>query len=550
MGMLIISIAILSLISIISITPIAATSTNIIPDQYIIKIKDGEDIESVIEEVINDLKKEGIETKDVDSYEELDIISIKVSKPYINDEIKRLSDDIEYVSNDIEIKAIGQIIPTGIDRIDLDKRLPLGTGISINGRVAVLDTGIDSSHNDLNVSTTDFIDCIDPSGNAEDKHGHGTHVAGIIGAKDNDIGVVGVAPNSLLYKVKVLNDNGRGSVSTLLCGINWVTTNAAKIDAANLSLGGRCPLNNPTCVALDNILEGAINDSINAGVVYIVAAGNDNKDAIDYFPARYANVITVSAIDDMNGRCDTPSSDKLASFSNYGSVIDIAAPGVNIYSTGLRNTYLTLSGTSMASPHVTGAVLLYKAVNPSADVNEIREGILSNSIPQSWPCNPAKFNGYGGFINDKDTFNEPLLYVAGNTWLNDINTKLIGEDVNCDAYTDLEHLVKSVRCDLIDPSNNIHVTKSTLMSSRGVIGDCGNAGDCKVFTNTFSSNEAPNTPGEWKIKAIFYDMNNNIIAIKDKSIKIDSFIVLPEASIGAILIIASILTIFVMYNRK
>jgi hypothetical protein len=541
--------------SIISITPIDAKgsmdkkSVEFIKDQYIIKIKKGKDIDNVKSKIVDILKKQDLDAK-VNTYRKLDLLSIKINKPNIKDELKKVIDDIEYISNDIRIQAVAQTLPKGIDRIDADKRLPLGTGVNINGRAAILDTGIDSGHEDLNVSTTDFKDCIDINGNAEDHNGHGTHVAGIIGAKDNNIGVVGVAPNALLYKVKVLDNTGNGSLENLLCGIEWVTNNADKIDVANLSLTGYCPISDTDCIAIDNILEDAINNSINAGVVYVVAAGNDNSDVKNYIPARYANVITVSAIDDGNGKCDSPTNDQLAWFSNYGSMIDVAAPGVNIYSTWLGNTYKSLSGTSMATPHVSGAVLLYKSVNPSANVNEIISGVLSNSIPQTWPCNASKSNGYGGFTNDKDTFPEPLLYVAGNTWINDIDTKLIGEDVNCNAYTDLEHLVKKVKCELLDPSYNIHASKSTSTSSNEVIADCGNAGDCKVFVNTFSGSEAPNTPGNWKIKAIFYDVNNNIIAVKDKSIRIDSFLVLPETTIGAILIITSMLTLFVIYSIK
>jgi subtilisin family serine protease len=272
-----------------------------------------------------------------------------------------------------------QTIPTGIRRIDGDlSSTNSGNGSgSVNVDIAILDTGIQTNHPDLTV--VGGKNCSTGSSYA-DGHGHGTHVAGTAAAKDDSNGVVGVAPGARLWAVRVLNNQGSGTTSTIICGINWVTQNANTIEVANMSLGGSG--SDSSCGGFDSY-HNAICNSVNAGVTYVVAAGNSYANANNYRPATYAEVITVSALADFNGEpgggapqtCRVDVDDTFADFSNYGSDVDMIAPGVCIYSTYRNSSYATMSGTSMASPHVAGAAALYKANNPSATPAQVKSAI-------------------------------------------------------------------------------------------------------------------------------------------------------------------------------
>jgi subtilisin len=282
---------------------------------------------------------------------------------------------VAYVEVDQVMHTFSQEIPTGVKRIFADQN----SNITIDGiddlridvDVAVIDTGIDSNHPDLNVYR--HVDCSGGSpltgsckAGGTDKNGHGTHVAGTIGALDNGIGVVGVAPGARLWGVKVLGDNGSGYTSWIIAGIDYVTKNAAEIEVANMSLG---------CECYSKAQDDAIARSVRAGVTYVVAAGNSNKDASTFSPANHPDVITVSALADFDGEpggrvgevtdrtvyCREDTDDTLANFSNFGSLIDIAAPGVCIKSTWPGGGYNIISGTSMASPHAAGAAALLAA---------------------------------------------------------------------------------------------------------------------------------------------------------------------------------------------
>jgi subtilisin family serine protease len=279
-----------------------------------------------------------------------------------------------------------QTTPTGISRTFAASN----SKITINGvddrridvDVAVIDTGI-SAHPDLNVAQR--VNCVNAfffiarcvSGGT-DGNGHGTHVAGTIGALDNGVGVVGMAPGARLWSVRVLNDQGSGYTNQIIAGIDYVRANAASIEVANMSLGCEC-----TSAAQNT----AITNLVNAGVVVVVAAGNSHKDASTFSPANHPDVITVSALADFNGQpgggaaptCRTDQDDTLADFSNFGSQVEIAAPGVCIYSTWLNGGYNTISGTSMASPHVAGAAALLASMhNPNSrtDVLNIRAALM------------------------------------------------------------------------------------------------------------------------------------------------------------------------------
>lgn len=297
-------------------------------------------------------------------------------------------------------------MPTGINRIDGELSLLSGItggGPDLDIDVAVIDTGVER-HPDINVFSQVSL-ATGETTQPTDLNGHGTHVGGTIGAKDNGVGVVGVAPGARIWSVKVLNRNGSGYMSDIIAGIDYVAQRSSQIEVANMSLGCEC-----TSAAMDSALSRAMN----AGVVFVVAAGNNAKNASTFSPARNPDVITVSAVADFNGlpgggapsTCYNDVDDTLADFSNYGAAVDIAAPGVCITSTWMNSGYKTISGTSMASPHVAGAaalaILKYgRPVNMSG-VASIRQRLVDAAAPQASP---------GGFTGDKDTYREPLLNV-------------------------------------------------------------------------------------------------------------------------------------------
>jgi subtilisin len=278
---------------------------------------------------------------------------------------------VQFVSDDRPVSAIAQTLPTGVNRIDADTSSTVannGSG-TVNVPVAIIDTGIDTSHPDLNVvggKNCQF------GGTYKDGNGHGTHVAGTVGARDNGLGVVGVAPGTPLYAARVLNNAGSGSWSTVICGINWVTQNAGTIKVANMSLGGSGSDDGNCGNTNNDALHKAICGSVAAGVTYVVAAGNDGVDFSGFVPAAYNEVLTVTAMADFDGipggggapTCRADVDETPADFSNYtaigspDSLHTIAAPGVCIYSTWKGGGYNTISGTSMASPHVAGTAAL------------------------------------------------------------------------------------------------------------------------------------------------------------------------------------------------
>lgn len=332
---------------------------------------------------------------------------------------------VAFVQPDVEMQAFGSLdpvqaqdhlaseIPTGIHRFDAELNTKTAAGIN----VAVIDTGMELSHPDLNVRSGK--NCTGP-GSPKDGNGHGTHVAGIIGAKDNGNGVVGVAPGVTLWAVKVLANNGSGFTSWIICGIDWVTStrtdrdNTNDIAVANLSLGGSGFDDNNCGNSNRDALHKAICRSVTKGVVYVVAAGNAAADAKNFTPAAYDEVITVSALADFNGKggggsaatCRPDVDDTFADFSNFGADIDLAAPGVCIISTYKNGGYAMLSGTSMASPHVAGLAALYIAQSgicgDSTCVANVRAALISAGKPQT--------DASCGFSGDPDAWAEPLAY--------------------------------------------------------------------------------------------------------------------------------------------
>jgi hypothetical protein len=239
--------------------------------------------------------------------------------------------------------AAAQVVPWGIDRVDADVSSTLagnGSGSVVGVTVFVIDTGV-AKHPDLNV-----VGHVNrATGKNSDCHGHGTHVAGTVGAKDNTTDVVGVAPGVRIFGVKVLGCNGSGWMSDVIEGIDYVTASTLRPAVANMSLGG----------GISQATDDAVRRSVAAGVTYAIAAGNSGADACNSSPARAGTtngVITVAATDSANAE---------ASWSNYGSCVDIWAPGVGVVSTKLTSGLSTKSGTSMASPHVAGGAALYRS---------------------------------------------------------------------------------------------------------------------------------------------------------------------------------------------
>jgi subtilisin len=267
----------------------------------------------------------------------------------------------------------GDNAPTGVRRVGAATATTAREASSAN--VAVIDTGIDLTHPDLNAAAG--ANC-NGTGAPTDGNGHGTHVAGIIAARNNGSGAVGVAPGTKLFAVRVLNSSGSGYTSNIVCGIDWVTSTRTDADAtndiavANMSLGGSmAPYGN--CGRTVNDPEHiAICNSIAAGVTYVVAAGNSAADEQGFAPANYGEVLTVTSVSDADGQpggtggnltCNGNGDDQPASYSNFATraadvAHTIAAPGTCIRSTYPGNRYATMSGTSMASPHVAGLVAL------------------------------------------------------------------------------------------------------------------------------------------------------------------------------------------------
>ncbi|SCL16187.1 Serine protease, subtilisin family [Micromonospora rhizosphaerae] len=255
----------------------------------------------------------------------------------------------------------------GLDRID-QRNLPLDSSYTYpntasNVRAYIIDTGVLYGHNDFGGRAVSGFDAVD-GGSADDCNGHGTHVAGTVGGSS-----YGVAKGVQIVGVRVLNCQGSGTNAQVVSGIDWVTANAVRPAVANMSLGG----------SANSSIDTAVTNSINSGITYAVAAGNgdifgNRQNACNFSPARVASAITVGA---------TQNNDAAASFSNYGTCVDILAPGVNITSAWYTSNSATntISGTSMATPHVAGAAALVLSANPSWSPQQVRDSLVNNATP-------------------------------------------------------------------------------------------------------------------------------------------------------------------------
>jgi subtilisin len=318
-----------------------------------------------------------------------------------------------------EAAACGQVVTNAVRRVGAlespTARINCRADRDFSVGVAVLDSGIDAQHPDLHVAGGQQCaeNATDP---LTDIDGHGTQVAGLIGAKDNDFGIVGVAPGVDLYSVKMFDDSGRSDLANALCALDWVAQNASRIDVANMSWVslGATPDATAGCAAQGTtpteLLRQAICRISRLGVVPIAAAGNTSSDVSlgGVIPAAFPQAITVSAIADFDGmpgggapsgECYAEEDDTFADFSDFGAAVDIAAPGVcnsttaPIASCGVPDAaqtgcYTTTVGTSFAAPLVAGAAALIRQRDPTATPSEVRRRLLADAEPGPIPQDP------------------------------------------------------------------------------------------------------------------------------------------------------------------
>jgi subtilisin family serine protease len=331
---------------------LAADSPDAIPGSYIVVFED-EPKTAVVDAF-------GGQVEDV--FDSADTVLASMSES----EAERLAADpaVAYVEQNqtVTVDAVQTDPPSwGLDRIDQDA-LPLDAAYAYpnagEGVTAyIIDTGIWAGTADFSGRTGTGFSAILPGLQGLDCNGHGTHVAGTVGGTEH-----GVAKAVTIVPVQVLNCLGSGTTAGVIDGVDWVTENAVKPAVANMSLGG----------GLSDALDAAVAASIDSGVTYAVAAGNETADACGVSPARTPGAITVAASTDADARAD---------FSNFGPCVDLFAPGQDITSPYLFGTPMALSGTSMASPHVAGAAALYLSAHPDATPAEVADALAAAAVP-------------------------------------------------------------------------------------------------------------------------------------------------------------------------
>jgi len=346
------------------------------------------------------------------------------------------------------LSLVPEQIPTGVQRIGAGGAALAGAGV----KVAVIDTGIDDCHPDLKDNVKGGINIVDSTKSPRDDNGHGTHVAGIVAARANDFGVVGTAPGASLYAVKVLDASGSGALSSVVTALDWAVKN--RMNVANLSLGAL----DFWCVFLGLCGAGtectAVNNAVASGVTVVVAAGNSATDAVLSTPANCRDSLTVTALADSDGaqgglgpdltvggqpEGDDTFAQTFSNFSQFGwdvngdglftiedhPIVDLMAPGVAIRSTmptyqvtlntqyGLPLDYATLTGTSMAAPHVAGAAARYISTHPGVSAEAVRQALVLSGecaaggtvtgllCSTKWPDDP-----------DVDSGSEPLVHIT------------------------------------------------------------------------------------------------------------------------------------------
>jgi len=344
--------------------PTAPTAGQAIPGQYIVVLKapelsaqSAQDFELSVSRVATDLG--------VQATLPLRVINGFLAEDVDRAALRRLQNDarVAYVEQDqiATANATQSSATWGLDRID-QRNLPLNGSYVYNTTASsvtayIIDTGIRSDHREFGGRVVGGVTAIQDGRGSSDCNGHGTHVAGTVGGS-----TYGVAKGVKLFAVRVLDCAGSGSNSGVIAGVDWVTYNHRKPAVANMSLGG----------GASQALDDAVRTSISAGVTYAVAAGNENQNACNVSPSRVSSALTVGA---------TTSSDSRASFSNYGSCVDLFAPGQGITSAWYSSTSATntISGTSMAAPHVAGAAALYLQRNSGASPSTVASNIKGSA---------------------------------------------------------------------------------------------------------------------------------------------------------------------------
>ena len=342
-----------------------------IPGRYIVVFKDGTDL-ATVDAALVEAELAAAELLDAAGgrqalelhyrYESA-LLGFAASMPASSLQALQKNPNVAYIEPDqvITLSATQSPATWGIDRID-QRNLPLSNSYTYNNTGAgvtayIIDTGILYAHNEFGGRASFGYDAF--GGNGADCNGHGTHVAGTVGGS-----TYGVAKGVTLKAVRVLDCSGSGTNSGVIAGVNWVTSNhaAGAPAVANMSLGG----------SASSALDTAVNNAINDGVTFAIAAGNSNRNACNYSPARVAAALTVGA---------TTSSDARASYSNYGSCLDLFAPGSSITSAWYTSNTATntISGTSMATPHVAGVAALYLQSNPGASPATVSSAIINNA---------------------------------------------------------------------------------------------------------------------------------------------------------------------------
>lgn len=328
------------------LTVSSSTNGQVVDDQYIISLPAGDESSSgrKSQKAVALLQKHSLsEERIVNQFTGANLnFVLRLS----SQEAADLSSDpsVLFIERDkkVSLCACFTVIEPRLVTWNVDK---VGYGDGTDKTAWILDTGIDLKHPDLNVDTIRSRSFIEDISTAQDDNGHGTHVAGVIGAKNNKVGTLGVASGAKIVALKVLDTDGNGILSAVLDALAYVKKNAKAGEVVNISLGVE---------EMSDILDNEVKALAAAGVYVAIAAGNEGEQADKYSPGRSngANIYTVSAVDSL---------DKFASFSNYGNEsIDFAAPGVRILSTYIFGKYAIMSGTSMATPHVAGLLLINK----------------------------------------------------------------------------------------------------------------------------------------------------------------------------------------------
>lgn len=340
-----------------------------------------------------------------------------------SDEVTNLVEDpnVIAVEDDQLLRIHQQYTDWGIEKVKATSAWRTNyTGKGI--KIAIIDSGVDSNHRDLSLAGgASFVSYTD---SYHDDNGHGTHVAGIIGALNNNFGTVGIAYDSSLYAVKALDAQGSGYLSEIIAGIDWAISN--KMDIINLSLGAE---------SSSEALKSAVDKAYQNGILVVASSGNSGSSAtVDNvsYPARYDSVIAVGAVD---------SNLTVTDFSSSGPAVEVAAPGSGILSTYLDNTYKKISGTSMAAPYVSGNLALLKQANPTSSVSELRE-ILQNNVLDLGDFGRDSFFGYGliqsstGYSIQGRNRYETSVMISKNGWPEGAANVLLGRgDVPIDALT-------------------------------------------------------------------------------------------------------------------